>query len=87
MQLSVGFEPSVTIKNTSGNYEFPQAFNTNLVYQTGSPYNESITQPKSTYFNFAYGLFFNHKPIDNLTYFLGFAMNNVARPRQMSYST
>lgn len=81
MQLSVGFEPSVTIKNTSGNYEYPQAFNSQLVYQTGSPYNESFTQPKKTYFNFAYGLFFNHKPIEKLTYFLGFSMNNVIRPQ------
>jgi type IX secretion system PorP/SprF family membrane protein len=81
MQLSIGFEPSVTIKNTSGNYEYPQAFNSQLVYQTGSPYNESFTQPKKTYFNLAYGLFFNHKPIDILTYFLGFSMNNVTRPQ------
>ena len=81
MQLSIGFEPSVTMKNTSGDYEYPQAFNSQLVYQTGSPYNESFTQPKRTYFNFAYGLFFNHQPIEKLTYFLGFAMNNAARPQ------
>ena len=81
MQLSIGFEPSVTMKNIGGTYEYPQAFNSQLIYQTGSPYNESFTQPKRTYFNFAYGLFFNHKPIEMLTYFLGFAMNNVTRPQ------
>jgi len=81
MQLSIGFEPSVTIKNTNGDYEYPQAFNSQLVYQTGSPYNELLTQPKRTYFNLAYGLFFNHQPIEKLTYFLGFSMNNVARPQ------
>jgi type IX secretion system PorP/SprF family membrane protein len=81
MQLSIGFEPSVTIKNTNGNYEYPQAFNSQLVYQTGSPYNESFNQPQRTYFNLAYGLFFNHKPIDILTYYIGFGMNNVTRPQ------
>jgi type IX secretion system PorP/SprF family membrane protein len=83
MQLSVGLEPSITMKNTNGNYEYPQAFNTNLVYDPTSTYNEQISSnlAKKTYFNFAYGLFFNHKPINILTYYLGFSMNNVARPQ------
>ena len=82
MQLSVGLEPSITMKKNSGSYEFPQAFNNNLVYDVTSPNNESAAAAASkTYFNFAYGLFFNHQPIDMLTYFIGFSMNNVARPQ------
>ena len=81
MQLSVGLEPSITMKNTNGNYEYPQAFDNNLQYNTASQYNEALAQPKKTYFNFDYGIFFNHKPIDKLTYFIGFSMKNVARPQ------
>ena len=81
MQISVGLEPSIGMRNTTGSYEYPQAFNSQLVYDVTSPNNESLTSPKKTYFNFAYGLFFNHKPIDMLTYYVGFAMDNVARPQ------
>ena len=81
MQISIGLEPSITMKNTNGAYEYPQAFNSNLQYDVASPNNEQLAQAKKTYFNFAYGLFFNHKPIDILTYYLGFSMNNVARPQ------
>jgi type IX secretion system PorP/SprF family membrane protein len=80
-QLSIGLAPSITMKNTTGSYEYPQAFNTNLVYDVTSQYNESLTQPKKTYFNFAYGLFFNQNPLDWLTYYIGFSMDNVARPQ------
>ena len=82
MQLSVGLEPSITMKNTNGDYEYPQAFDNNLQYNKLSPYNETLAQPKKMYFNFDYGLFFNHMPIqDKLTYFIGFSMKNVARPQ------
>ena len=81
MQLSIGLEPSITMKNTNGDYKYPEAFDNNLQYNTASPYNEALAQPKKMYFNFDYGLFFNHKPIDKLTYFVGFSMKNVARPQ------
>ena len=81
MQLSIGLEPSFTLKNTNGNYEYPQAFNTNLQYDLASPNHETLSSPKKNYFNFDYGLFFNHKPIDKLTYFVGFSMKNVTRPQ------
>jgi type IX secretion system PorP/SprF family membrane protein len=81
MQLSIGLEPSITMKNTNGDYKYPQAFDNNLQYDYSSVDNEHLAQPKKMYFNFDYGLFFNHKPIDKLTYFVGFSMKNVARPQ------
>lgn len=81
MQLSVGLEPSFTMKKASGDYKYPDAFDNNLQYNTASPANEQLAAPKKNYFNFDYGLFFNHKPIDKLTYYVGFSMKNVARPQ------
>jgi type IX secretion system PorP/SprF family membrane protein len=80
-QLSIGLEPSLTMKNVSGNYEYPMAFDNNLLYQTSSQYNETLAQPKKMYFNFDYGVFFNQNPIDWMTYYIGFSMKNVARPQ------
>jgi type IX secretion system PorP/SprF family membrane protein len=87
IQLSVGLEPSIGMRNTTGSYEYPQAFNSDLSYDVTSPNNESISSPKKTYFNFAYGLFFNHQALDWLTYYIGFAMDNVARPQTAVIST
>jgi type IX secretion system PorP/SprF family membrane protein len=83
MQLSIGLEPSITMKNTNGSYEYPQAFNTNLQYDVTSPNHETFSSSaaKKMYFNFDYGLFFNHSPTEKITYFLGFSMKNVARPQ------
>jgi len=81
MQISAGLEPSVVMRNTTGSYEFPQAFNSQLVYDVTSPNNEALSQPKKTYFNVALGLFFNHAVNDWVTYYVGLALDNLARPQ------
>jgi type IX secretion system PorP/SprF family membrane protein len=86
-QLSIGLEPSLTSKNVTGTYEYPQAFNSDLSYDVNSTYNEQIANGKKMYFNFDYGLFFNQHPLDWLTYYIGFSMKNVARPQTAVIAT
>jgi type IX secretion system PorP/SprF family membrane protein len=81
-QLAIGLQPSYTMKSSNGSYEFPDAFNTSdLSYNTASSANEKVASLKKNYFNFDYGLFFNTKPLDWLTFYIGYSMANVARPQ------
>lgn len=81
-QLSVGVQPSYTMKNSNGSYQFPDAFNTSdLTYNTSSPNNERVASLKKNYFNLDFGLFFNTKPLDWLTFYVGYSMANVLRPQ------
>lgn len=81
-QLSIGLQPSMTFKNSNGNYEFPDGFDpSTLQYLQGSAGDERVQNMKKTYFNFDYGIFFNTKPLDWLTFYVGYSMANVARPQ------
>lgn len=81
-QLSIGLEPSLIYRNVTGNYQYPQAFNDQLVYQTGSPQDEQLSSSlaKKLYFNFDYGVFFSTHPKDFMTFYIGFSQKNVAQP-------
>lgn len=81
-QISIGLQPSYTLKNSNGSYQFPDAFNpSDLTYNTSDPNNEKVASLKKNYFNFDYGIFLNTKPLDWLTFYVGYSMANVARPQ------
>ena len=80
-QISIGLQPTYTLKNSNGNYTYPEAYDpATLNYNTASDANERLTNPKANYFNFAFGLFFNTNPIKWMTFYIGYSMLNVARP-------
>ena len=81
-QISLGLQPSYTIRSVDGSNYYPDAFSqTDLKYQSGSAADEKITEPTKKYFNFSYGLFFNTNPIDWLTFYIGYSMKNVTQPQ------
>jgi hypothetical protein len=42
-QISIGLQPSYTLKNSNGSYQFPDAFNpSDLTYNTSDPNNEKV---------------------------------------------
>lgn len=87
-QLSVGFQPSYTLKRIGGDFQFGEGFDGFLNYDKTSAGHETVANTgKKNFFNFSYGLFFNTHPIELLTFYAGFAMNNVARPNVAAIST
>lgn len=79
-QISLGFTPSYTLRNVSGDYKFYDGFDKTTLEYTNTSGFESITIPKVNYFNLAAGLFFNTQPIKWMTFYAGYSMMNILRP-------
>jgi type IX secretion system PorP/SprF family membrane protein len=80
-QLSVGFQPQLEFRNMNFNYTFNDGFNPDLTYDPTRAGENLTAGALPMAFNFSAGAFFNTKPLDWLTFYAGYSMFNIARPK------